>query len=277
MYECTGFPADPTLGPMMLSPLMILEPPYQMARRLHDRSPDLGSVVLLDAVESRPTTSNIKEQLDAAPWCPLCILAEADSGMRATRRIGRTCVVFGLDDGDGALGILRAVATRPRPTVTDMVEWLVRRTRLSTLPRTLVDLFSRPALRRIELSHLPYTVREQLRQLGDWGAVEWQRAAHLADLASDRSALNRLVSADDAVADETRRWMHDLLGVTEREFHQRHGWEWVLEASLRRSGFFARAVKGVRALHAFRAVAPSPGGWRMGEGEAGLGGRRATA
>lgn len=257
---------------MMLSPLMILEPPYQMVRRLHDRSPELGAVVLLDAVASRPTTPELKEQLDAAPWCPLCILAEPDSGMRATRRLGRTCVVFGLDDEDGATSILRAVATRPRPTVTDMVDWLVRRTRLATLSRTLADLFTRPPLRRIEVSHLPYTVREQVRQLGEWGAVEWQRAAVLSDLASDRSSLNRLVAMDDACADETRRWMHDLLGVSEREFHQRHGWEWVLEASLRRSGFFERAMTGVRALHARRVVATSGG-----VGVAGIGGRRATA
>lgn len=265
---------------------MLLEPPYQLVRRLHDLQPDLGAVVLLDAVANRPSTPEIKGQLAAAPWCPLCILAEADSGMRATRRLGRTCVVFGLDDVDGAAGILRAVATRPRPTVADMVDWLVRRTRIATLSRTLSDLLLRPPLRRIEVSHLPYTVREQLRQLGEWGAVEWQRAALLTDLAADRSALNRLVSLDDVGAEETRRWMHELLGVSEREFHQRHGWEWVLEASLRRSGFFARGVKGVRSLHSLhpshqlpaqRAVAAPLGAWAVGEGEGVLGGRRATA
>jgi hypothetical protein len=262
---------------MNSSPLLILEPPYQMARRLHDVSPDLGSVALLDAVQRRPSTNDVKAQMDVAPWCPLCILTGEESGMRATRRLPRTCVVFGLAETDGALPILRAVASRPRPTPSDMVEWLVKRTRLSMLSRTLVDLFTRPTLRRNEVSFLPYTVREQLRQLGEWGALEWQRAAALADLAADRSALGRVLSADDPSAAESRRWMMDLFELSEREFHQRFGWEWVLEASLRRSGFFERKRKGIRALHPFRGVVPPSELWGE-EAEGALeAGRRATA
>jgi len=263
---------------MQTSSLLILEPPYRMARRLHDLSPELGSVALLDASERRPSTHDVKTELEVAPWCPLCILAEEESGMRATRRLPRTCVIFGLTESGGADPILRAVAARPRPTPSDLVEWLVKRTRLATLARTLSDLFTRPTLRRNEVSFLPYTVREQLRQLGEWGALEWQRAGALADLAADRTALNRVVAADEASAAEARRWMQELLGLTEREFHARVGWEWVLEASLRRSGFFDRKSRGgVRAIHPYRAVAPSLGAWG-GEGEvAAYQGRRATA
>lgn len=243
-----------------------------MASRMHGRVPELGSIALLDASAERPTTSLIKEQLDATPWCPLCLLADADAGMRATRRLVRTCVVFRLDD-DGGAAILRAVGARPRPTATDLVEWLTRRTRQAPLARTLAELFTRPALRRIEVSHLPYIVREQLRQLGDWGAIEWQRAAVLADLAADRSMLSRTVAGREATFDDARRWMHDLLGVSEREFHERYGWEWVLEASLRRSGFFDRNEQGARALDSYRFAAP----WMMGGGDARVGRRRATA
>lgn len=260
------------------SSLLILEPPYRMARRLHDVSPELGAVALLDACIRRPTTHDVKAELEVAPWCPLCIITGEDSGMRATRRLPRTCVIFGLVDDDGADPILRAVAARPRPTPSDLVEWLVKRTRVATLARTMSDLFTRPALRRNEVSFLPYTVREQLRQLGDWGALEWQRAGGLADLAADRSALNRVMAADDPAAADARRWMHELLGLTEREFHSRVGWEWVLEASLRRSGFFDRKGRsGVRAIHPYRAVAPSRGAWGDEEDAEAYEGRRATA
>lgn len=262
---------------MNLSSLLILEPPYQMARRLHDRSPDLGSVALLDTVERRPTTNDVKAQMDVAPWCPLCLLAGEDSGMRSTRRLPRTCVVFGLDDAEGATAILRAVAARPRPTPSDLVDWIVRRTRASTLSRTLADLFTRPALRRNEVTFLPYNVREQLRLLGDWGALEWQRAAALADLASDRSSVNRLVATDEPNAAEVRRWIPELLGVTERDFHARFGWEWVLEASLRRSGFFERKAKGVRVLHPFRTAATAGDAWSGNEDDDSFETHRATA
>ncbi len=262
---------------MKVSSLLILEPPYNVARRMHELAPDLGSVALLDAIERRPSTHDVKGQMDLAPWCPLCIIADEDSGMRSTRRLPRTCVVFGLQETDGATPILRAVAARPRPTPSDMVEWLVKRTRVPTIARSMSDLFSRPSLRRNEVAFLPHTVREQLRLLGDWGALEWQRAAVLADLASDRTMLNRVVSADDPSAEESRRWMHDLYGIGEREFHARFGWEWVLEASLRQSGFFERRAKGVRVLHPHRTATASVPSWNPIEHHEAFVAVRATA
>ncbi|MEO6443640.1 MAG: hypothetical protein ABIZ91_01100 [Gemmatimonadaceae bacterium] len=242
------------------SSLLILEPPYQMARRLHETAPGLGAVALLDAVARRPSTHDVKGQMDVAPWCPLCIIADEDSGVRPTRRLPRTCVVFDLVNEDGAAPILRAVASRPRPTPSAMVEWIVKRTKVPTVSRTLSDLFSRPALRRAEVGFLPYSVRDQLRLLGDWGPLEWQRVAVLVDLASDRTLLNRVVAADDAAAEDSRHWMRELLGTTEREFHARYGWEWVLESSLRNAGFFERRSKGVRTLHPMRAAVTAGAG-----------------
>ena len=260
---------------MKSSSLLILEPPYAMARRLHELPPELGAVALIDAVVDRPSTNELKGQMEMAPWCPLCIITDADSGMRSTRRLPRTCVVFGLEE-DGS-SILRAVAARPRPTPSDMVEWLLKRTHVPVLGRTLSDLFSRPALRRNETSFLPFSVRDHLRLLGDWGAVEWQRAAVLADLASDRTQLNRTLASEDSAASDMRRWMHDLLGLSEREFHQRYGWEWVLEASLRRSGWVDQRARGVRPLHPARTVASSQGTWGAVDEGGVFEKRRATA
>jgi hypothetical protein len=237
--------------------LFILEPPYTMARRLMDQPPALGSVALLDAVVDRPTTNDVKGQMDQAPWCPLCLLADSDSGMRSQRRLPRTCVVFGLNDEDGASGILKAVSSRPRPTPSDLVDWIVRRAKVPAMARTLSELFTRPVLRRNEAGFLPYAVREQMRQLGEWGALEWQRAAMLAELAADRSLLNRTMSSEDETSAELRSTMRELLGIAEREFHNRYGWEWVLEASLRRSGFFERSSRGVRPLRSATSVLSS--------------------
>jgi hypothetical protein len=261
---------------MRSSSLFILDPPYVMARRLQTEEPALGAVALFDAVIERPTTNDVKGQMDLAPWCPLCLLADMDSGMRSTRRLPRTCVVFGLDEADGASAILKAVSARPRPTPSDMVDWIVRRTHLPSLSRMLSDLFTRPALSKTEVAYLSHTVKEQLRQLGEWGPVEWQRAIQLADLASDRSLLNRVMAADDTNAIEMRHWITELLGLSERHFHDRYGWEWVLEASLRRSGFFEQTVRGVRPLHARTAVVPSAEAWGA-KGKGRFVARRATA
>ncbi|MBL8962221.1 MAG: hypothetical protein JNJ98_20330 [Gemmatimonadetes bacterium] len=241
---------------MRTSSLLFLEPPYQMVRRLPGSVPALGTVALFDTTSVRPSTNELKVQMEQAPWCPVCLLATPDSGVRSVRRLARTCVVFGLDEGDGASGILKAVAQRPRPTASDLAEWVTRRTRLPTLARVMADLFSRPAFKRNEAALLPYAVREQVRRLGDWSAQEWQVAGWLADLAADRSLLNRTMAASDDASVMMRRHMVDLLGMGESEFHDRYGWEWVLECALRRSGFFERSTtRNVRVLR---------GGW---EGE----------
>ncbi len=234
----------------MQTSLLFLEPPYQMVRRLIGAEPSLGTVALLDTTQGRPSTNEVKAQMETAPWCPLCLLATPESGVRSARRLTRTCVVFAVDEADGASGILKAVAQRPRPTASDLAEWVTRRTRLPTLARTLADIFGRPAFRRNEAGLLPYAVREQVRRLGDWSAEEWQVAGWLAELAADRSLLNRTMCATDESALSLRRQMVEMLGVTESEFHDRYGWEWVMECALRRSGFFERSrVRRVVALH----------------------------
>jgi hypothetical protein len=232
---------------MKSATLLILDPPYSAVRRLNDTAPELGAVALLDAVPTRPSTHDVRGQMEFAPWCPLCILADEESGMRSTRRLPRACVVFGLGE-DGGAAILRAVAARPRPTPSDMVEWITKRTRLPVLARMLSDLFTRPVLCRNEVAFLPFAVRDQIRQLGDWGASEWQRAALLTELAGDRTTLRRTFRSVEPDALEKRRWIDELLGVPESEFQQRVGWEWVLESSLRRSGFVERQARDVRPL-----------------------------
>jgi hypothetical protein len=239
----------------MKTSLFILEPPYVMARRAGDDAPALGAVALLDTMSARPTTNEVKAQMESAPWCPLCLLATPESGVRAARRLPRTCVVFGLDEGDGASAILKSVADRPRPTPSDLVDWLTRRTRLPGLARTMSDVFSRPTFRRNEAALLPYAVREQVRHLGAWTALEWQQAAMLAELASDRSLLNRTMCAEDDQSQRLRTNMQELLGVAPRDFHDRYGWEWVLESSLRASGFEQRTCRGVRTLFAMPTTA----------------------
>ncbi len=228
--------------------LLILEPPYVIARRHRGVLPSLGAVALLDATSARLRSTYIKSEMDNAPWCPLCLLAAPTSGMRSTRRLARTCIVFGLNDQDASAAILRAVSARPRPTPSDIADWIVSRTRLPMLSRTLVELFNGPEVREDDVRHMPFKVRQQLQQLGDYSGRTWQRVADLADLAADRSLLNRTLSGDDMASAERRASIPELLGVTYREFHQRYGWEWVLEAALRRSGFFERDTRRIPIL-----------------------------
>ncbi|MEP7348085.1 MAG: hypothetical protein ABI877_22640, partial [Gemmatimonadaceae bacterium] len=220
--------------------------------------PAMGSVLLIDTVIRDTSIPDLRSTMDVAPWCPICVLSDQRLGGRGVKRIPRTCQVSGLDSIDDATNaILRAVDDRPRPTPSTLVEWIVRRTRVHAVGRTLSDLFTRPLLRKVEASYLSYQVRDHLAMLGTWSAVDWQHAAQFAEYAADRTSLNRLLSATDIASLETRQRMQELLGVAEREFHSAHGWEWVLEASLRRSGFFDTHAKDFRRMSGRRSAIPS--------------------
>ncbi|MFN8571427.1 MAG: hypothetical protein U0132_05170 [Gemmatimonadaceae bacterium] len=238
-------------------PLLVLEPPYAMVRWLRDDAPPMGSVLLVDTVMRAPSMSDLRAMMDVAPWCPVCILTDRRIGGRGTRRVPRTCQVVGLDgQGDGTNAILRSVDDRPRPTPSTLVEWIVRRTKIHAIGRTLSDLFSRPLLRRVEAGYLPFQARDHLAMLGTWNALDWQHAAQFAEYAADRTSLNRLLSDSAPCAVETRERMQDLLGVSDREFHVAHGWEWVLELSLRRSGCFEQGAKDFRRMVQRRSAMP---------------------
>jgi hypothetical protein len=239
------------------SSLLVLEPPYAMVRWLREDSPAMGSILLMDILSRTPAPAEMRSVTDVAPWCPVCVLADRRIGGRGTRRIPRTCVVVGVESApDATAAILRAVDDRPRPTPSTLVEWIVKRTRCHSVGRTLSELFTRPLLRKTEAAYLPYTLREQLALLGSWTALEWQHAAQFAEYAADRTSLKRLLSADDPSSRDTRHRMHDLLGVTEREFHEAHGWEWVLELALRRSGFFELGARNYRRMPTRRMPVP---------------------
>ncbi len=227
--------------------LFFLEPPYHSVRRLSGTQPALGTVALLDASTTRFTSAEVKAQMEVAPWCPLCLLASPDGGFRSLRRLTRTCVAFGIDTGDGATAILQAVAQRPRPTASDLAEWITRRARLPMMARLVAEIFARPAYRAGEATSLPYATREQLRQLGMFDAGEWQRVAVLTELAADRSLMNRALAATDLNSAALRSDIPELLDMSLDGFRDRYGWEWVLERALQRSGFFDGSPRRVTA------------------------------
>lgn len=212
---------------------MVIEPPYAAARRNTDEAAPLGSILLIDCLDVRPTSAQLKPIVDAAPWCPVAILAADRWEVRHIRRTSRVTVMFSLDDGvGGTKGVLAAVSSRPNPTPQDVAEWIVGRTRLPSLRRTLVDLFTRELMTRAEALRLPWSVREQLALLGEWEACDWQLMWHVAEAAA------RGEVRASCVADLEDR-ATELLQVETGMRQTLAGWEWIPETALRCAGFFS--------------------------------------
>lgn len=117
----------------------------------------------------------------------------------------------------------------------EMAEWLADRARCAALRTPLATLFGR-AITGNSRSGLGSTWSETpVTPLGVWPGSMWQEVARLADLAANREAMGRLLTRRNPAGTQAIRSMQDLLGVTEDEFRERAGWEWVLEAAVRRS------------------------------------------
>ena len=145
------------------------------------------------------------------------------------------CSVSALVGGGGAASILEAVRDRPRPAPIEMAEWLADRVRTPGIKTPLATLFGR-AISSYDRSPLGSMWAETpIQTLGNWPGTKWQEVARLADLASNREAMGRLLMRRNPASAQTLGSIRDLLGATEEEFRERAGWEWVFEAAVRRS------------------------------------------
>ena len=204
-------------------------------RRLGEGRPPLGSILLADLAERPATAEELRSLFALAPWCPVCVLLHSSAERRRVPRSPRMCSVSSLEGGGGASSILAAVRDRPRPAPMEMAEWLADRARCAALRAPLATLFGR-AMTSNSRTGLGSTWSDTpVTPLGVWAGSLWQDVARLADLAANREAMARLLGRRNPAGAQALRSIEELLGVTEDEFRERAGWEWVLEAAVRRS------------------------------------------
>ncbi len=224
-----------SLDPMNRLALYVTAPPFMHVRRLGDGRPPLGSILLADLADRPATAEELRDLFTLAPWCPVCVLLRSTHERRRVPRSPRMCSVSTLAGGGGAASILEAVRDRPRPAPMELAEWLGDRARAPGIKTPLATLFAR-AIAGTDRAPLGSTWSETpIQTLGTWSASKWQEVARLADLAANREAMGRLLVRRNPAAAQAVTSMRDLLGASEDEFRERAGWEWVLEAAVRRS------------------------------------------
>lgn len=234
--------------------LYVTAPPFMHVRRLGDGRPPLGSILLADVADRPATAEELRGLFDLAPWCPVCVLLHSSHERRRIPRSPRMCSVSALTGGGGAGSILEAVRDRPRPAPIELAEWLADRVRAPGIRTPLATLFAR-AISGTERSPLASTWSDTpIQTLGGWSGTKWQEVARLADLAANREAMGRLLVRRNPAATQAVSAMSDLLGATEEEFRERAGWEWVLEAAVRRS---REQIEVVTSLGTVRVTTPA--------------------
>lgn len=214
--------------------LYVTAPPFMHVARLGDGRPPLGSILLVDVADRPATSEELRALFAQAPWCPICVLLRSSGERRRLPRSPRMCSVSSLDGG-GAGSILAAVRDRPRPAPMELAEWLADRVRTPGLRAPLATLFGRAISGGSRPALSPTWSDPPVVALGTWTGSAWQEVARLADLAANREAMGRLLVRRNPAGAQAVRAMEELLGANEEEFRERAGWEWVLEAAVRRS------------------------------------------
>lgn len=215
--------------------LYVTAPPFMHVRRLGDGRPPLGSILLADVADRPATAEELRSLFLLAPWCPVCVLLHASAERRRIPRSPRMCSVSSLEGGGGAGSILAAVRERPRPAPMEMAEWLADRVKFPAIRAPLATLFGRAITNNGRPSLGSTWSDTPITPLGNWPGSAWQEVARLSDLAANREAMGRLLVRRNPAGTQAVRAINDLLGATEDEFRERAGWEWVLEAAVRRS------------------------------------------
>ena len=215
--------------------LYVTAPPFMHVRRLGEGRPPLGSILLADVADRPATAEELRGLFALAPWCPVCVLLHSSSERRRIPRSPRMCSVSSLEGGGGAGSILAAVRDRPRPAPMEMAEWLAERAKCAALRAPLATLFGRAMTSNSRTAMGSTWSETPVTPLGVWAGSVWQEVARLADLAANREAMGRLLTRRNPAGTQAVRFINDLLGATEEEFRERAGWEWVLEAAVRRS------------------------------------------
>jgi hypothetical protein len=243
-----------TLAAMSRLSLYVTAPPFMHVGRLGEGRPPLGSILLADVADRPATTEELRDLFALAPWCPVCVLLHSTHERRRIPRSPRMCSVSSLAGGGGAGSILEAVRDRPRPAPMELAEWLADRVRTPGIKTPLATLFAR-GIAGNERAPLASTWSETpIQTLGGWPGTKWQEVARLADLAANREAMGRLLVRRNPASTQAVTAMRDLLDATEEEFRERAGWEWVLEAAVRRA---REQVEVVGSLGTVRVATPA--------------------
>jgi hypothetical protein len=117
----------------------------------------------------------------------------------------------------------------------ELAEWLSDRVRCAGIRTPLATLFGRAITNGGRTPFGSTWTDAPITSLGNWTGTQWQEVARLADLASNRETMSRLLMRRSSASVQAVSGIEELLGATEEEFRERAGWEWVLEAALRKS------------------------------------------
>jgi hypothetical protein len=221
----------------------VLEHPYRVFRPAGSKIPELGAVVVCDLRAGRAAFEGLLSVAMLAPWCASCALLPTDMPVRELMELlellPARCSKLPLEPGANPLDserVIAAIARRPPPTSLDIAEYIAQRIAWSAVTPALAACLGRHYDLRSSRSYLS----RRLKALPPFTARDWAAVGHLvALLQSTRWPAGRLAREHGLDPRTLRAWTSRYLALPWSTAQQLAGWEWVVEAALRRGGYAA--------------------------------------
>jgi hypothetical protein len=229
---------------MLLSRVSLLAPPYNFPVPFGSGRPPLGTIIVVDLADG--ATARLAVTLHrSAPWCPVCVLLDSSpltlDLYRSLRRLpSSSAVIEGPPAGSppDSDRIVHAVRTRPEPTAGQLARYVGRRATRPDLRLPLKACFDCGLAGRGPPPSLRRWLSRKLQKFGPLTARDWGAVAQLLPvLRSIDLSLDRYAYEYGKDPRTVRSRLHRYAGVTAGEARTRVGWEWLLEAVLRKWGY----------------------------------------
>jgi hypothetical protein len=218
-----------------------LEHPYQAWRLLGSRLPELGGIIICDLRAGRQPYESLSSLALTAPWCPTCALVPTRLPFRklieVLESLPRSCLKLPIELGDTQpqpRWLLAEVTRRPAPTPAQIAEYIARRVSCSWLFPTFAACLQRGADSGASRSYLS----RKLKNRPPFTARDWAAVGQLVSvLQSTRWPAGRLAREHGLDPRTLRAWVARYLGLPWNTAQQLVGWEWIVEAALRRGKY----------------------------------------
>lgn len=226
-------------------PIGLVTPPYADVG-VRVAAPALGSFYVVELAQVQDP-AEVVEAARQAPWVPFVMVqrsggevpAALDAALQGLQ--GTPAFVWRRSDDAVPIAVLGqdAVRGRPAPDADQVAAWVASRAGRPELAATLVlALASRPPRGLLaRLSQGDRWLARRLRAVSPLTAADWRETFHLATGAGN----TRLTTAQAAARLQCdiwtlRRRVERLAGATAEQYRMLAGWEWFVEAVMRKWG-----------------------------------------
>ena len=230
--------------------------------------PSLGDALVMDLRRAARHPGAGAEALRTAPWCAVVVLVEgtvppADLAMALPHLPRGAAALVGSLEGETER-LFQAIRRRPQPLGTDLLVYCATRGLPRELRAALEDLLALPDTDTYTDTDTdtgpvapPPSRSAHHRRLAAFGprrCREWHTMIRLLRVSESPGggSVEQRAWSTDTDPRTFRGWSAELLGVDARAVLETPGWEWKLEAMLRRFGYVTWPGASRRASGAVR-------------------------